>query len=230
MTKRLQILGVLVALAGLGFLAVGGFVFLKTQEGYRSLQAFSAAQNVNLTYNEDGQLVDRGETAEAQAIMSLLRDDWGYAVADGDLNPNDPLVNTPSEYMYQMATIAYHVLHGTQTIVLTEDVEYNGEVFPAGEYEFAVDGRYYADFDRSHPLEGPARGLAWSPTALGLIGQLGVGTTTGSALQLGLAISALFAGVGAVTLLIGVGLMWAIAARKKEEVAALVAVPKPMPA
>ena len=35
-----------------------------------------------------------------------------------DLNPNDPVVNTASEYMYQMATISYHTLHGTQTVVL----------------------------------------------------------------------------------------------------------------
>ena len=45
--------------------------------------------------------------------MSLLANDWGYAVDQAELNPNDPLVNTASEYMYQMATIAYHTLHGT---------------------------------------------------------------------------------------------------------------------
>ena len=79
----------------------------------KSLQAFSAAQNVTLNYNEAGQLVDRGETEGAAAIMSLLTNDWGYAVNTSELNPNDPLVNTASEYMYQMATIAYHTLHGT---------------------------------------------------------------------------------------------------------------------
>ena len=57
------------------------------------------------------------------------RNDWGYTVNSGDLNPNDPVVNTASEYMYQMATIAYHTLNGTQTVVLTEPVDYNGKTY-----------------------------------------------------------------------------------------------------
>jgi hypothetical protein len=44
--------------------------------------------------------------------MSLLDKRLGFAVDKGELNPNDPLVNTASEYMYQMATISYHTLHG----------------------------------------------------------------------------------------------------------------------
>ena len=59
-----------------------------------------------LEYNEDGQLVDRGETEGAEAIMSL-EDEWKYPVVESELDPADPLVNTASEYMYQMATIAY---------------------------------------------------------------------------------------------------------------------------
>ena len=43
--------------------------------------------------------------------MALLVNDWGFAVDKSELNPNDPLVNTASEYMYQMATISYHTLH-----------------------------------------------------------------------------------------------------------------------
>jgi len=209
MTSRLRLLGFALGFIGIVFLAIGAFAFIKTQDGYRSLNAFSAAQDVRLTYNEDGKLVDRGETAEAQAIMALLTKDWGYSVVDSELDPNDPVVNTASEYMYQMAMIAYHTLNGTQTIVLTEPVEYNGETFAAGTYEFPIDGRYYSQFDRQHPLEGPARGQAWTGTALGLIGQLGVGTVTASALQLGLALAALFAGVGATFFFIGAGLFWA---------------------
>ncbi len=65
--------------------------------------------------------------------MSLLKDDWHYPVVDSDLDPSDPLVNTATEYMYQMATVTYHVLHGTQTVVLDEAVTAeSGEVFPAG--------------------------------------------------------------------------------------------------
>ena len=209
MTSRLRLIGIAVGLIGIVFLAIGAYAFVKTQDGYRSLNAFSAAQDVRLSYNDQGQLVDRGETEEAQAIMALLTDDWGFSVVASELDPNDPVVNTASEYMYEMATISYHTLHGTQTIVLTEPVEYNGETFAAGTYDFPIDGRYYSQFDRQHPLEGPARGLAWSGTALGLIGQLGVGTVTASALQLGLALAALFAGVGATFLFIGAGLFWA---------------------
>jgi hypothetical protein len=209
MTSRLRIVSIGIALIGIGFLAVGGFAFLKTQEGYRSLNSFSKAQNVTLTYNEQGQLTDGGETAEADSIMGLLRDDWGFPVVDSDLNPNDPVINTATEYMYQMATVTYHTLHATTTVVLPENVEYNGQTFKAGEYEFVNDGRYWVDFDRLHPIEGAARAQIWSPTAHALIGELGVGTATASALQLGLALAALFAGVGAAFLFTAAGLFWA---------------------
>ena len=208
MTSRLKGLGIVIALIGIVFVAGGAFAFLKVQEGTASLQAFSAAQGVELSYNEDGQLVDRGETAGADAIMALLTDDWGYPVAAAELDPNDPLVNTASEYMYQMATVAYHTLHGTQTIVLEEDVEYNGEVFAAGTYEFPIDGRYWADFDRQHPLEGPARAQAWTGVSHALIAELGVGTVTASTLQLGLGVAGLFAGLGFTLILSGAGLVW----------------------
>jgi hypothetical protein len=216
MIKRLQRLGIVLALFGLVFVAGGGYAFLKVQEGYRSLDAFSAAQGVELSYNDQGQLVDRGEVEGAQAIMSLLVNDWGYPVVSAELDPNDPLVDTGSEYMYQMATVAYHTLHGTQTIVLDEDVEYNGEVFKAGTYEFAVDGRYWADFDRQHPLEGPARAQAWTGVAHALIAELGVGTVTASTLQMGLGLSGLFAGIGFVFIFAGLGLVWATRAQEEK--------------
>ena len=127
---------------------------------------------------------------------------------DSELDPADPLVNTASEYMFQMATISYHILHGTQTVVLAEDVEYNGEVFTAGTYEVPVDGMYWTDFDRRHPLEGPARSQAWSGTAHGLVAELGVGTTTASTLQLATGVAAIIAGLGAAFILTGFGLMW----------------------
>jgi hypothetical protein len=209
MAKRLRTLGIVLAVIGLGFVVAGGVAYTQVQDGYGSLQSFSEAQNVTLSYNEDGQLVDRGTVEGAEAIMTLLTDDWGYPVKEADLDPNDPLVNTASEYMFQMATIGYHVLHGTQTVVLDADAEYNGEVFPAGTYEFEVDGRYWTDFDRMHPIEGVARGQAWSGTAHGLFAELGVGTVTHSALQLGLAIAGILAGLGLVFGLTGGGLIWA---------------------
>lgn len=216
MINRLRGLGIVLGLIGLAFVVAGGFAFFKVQEGTASLKAFSAAQGVELTYDESGQLTDRGTAEGAQPIMALLTDDWGYPVVAGELDPNDPVVNTASEYMYQMATVAYHTLHGTQTIVLEEDVEYNGELFTAGTYEFPIDGRYWADFDREHPLEGPARGMAWTGVAHALIGQLGVGTVTASALQLGLGLAALFAGVGGAFVLTGAGLVWATRPEKVE--------------
>jgi hypothetical protein len=208
MTSRIRTLGVAIAIVGLLFVAAGAFAFIKAQEGNTSLQAFSEKQNVKLAYDDKGQL--GGENPEeAAGIMALLADDWKYPVVQGDLNPNDPLVNTATEYMYQMATISYHVLTGTQTVVLAKDAEAaDGTVIPAGTYEFAVDGRYYSDFDRSNPIEGAARGQAWSATALGLIGQLGVGTTTASALQLAMALAGLFGAVGLLALMTGFGLVW----------------------
>lgn len=209
MARRLRIIGVVLSLFGLGFLTAGGVAYAMTQDGFDSLQAFSEAQGVELSYNEDGQLVDRGTTEGAEAIMTLLTEEWGYPVVESDLDPADPLVNTASEYMFQMATIGYHVLHGTQTVTLAEDVEYDGQVFAAGTYDFEVDGRYWTDFDRRHPIEGPARGQAWSGTAHGLFGELGVGTVTYSTLQLALALAGLFAGVGITMLVAGIGLFWA---------------------
>ena len=220
MAKRLRTLGIVLMVVGLIFVVAGGVAYTRVQDGYHSLQSFSEAQNVTLSYNEDGQLTDRGTTEGADAIMALLTDTWGYPVVESDLDPNDPLVNTGTEYMYQMATIGYHVLHGTQTVTLTEDVEYDGTVYPAGEYEVVINeigdaervadgvGGYWTDFDRRHPLEGPARGQAWSGAAHGLFAELGVGTVTHSALQIGLALAGVLAGIGLTVLLAGFGLVW----------------------
>ncbi|GMQ86145.1 MAG: hypothetical protein BMS9Abin07_1718 [Acidimicrobiia bacterium] len=219
MTKRLQLMGMVLAVFGLAFVLAGGYAFLQVQDGYDSLQAFSEAQNVTLSYNEDGELIDRGTTEGADAIMTLLTEEWAYPVVESDFDPNDPLVNTASEYMFQMATIGYHVIEGTQTVVLTEDVEYNGEVFAAGTYEFEVGGRYWTDFDRQHPIEGAARGQAWSGTVHGLFGELGVGTVTASTLQLALAFAGVLAGLGITFMLLGGGLVWA--GRGRDEIVAL---------
>lgn len=210
METRLKRLGIVVAVLGLAFIAAGGYTFMQVQDGQRSLNAFSAAQNVKLSYNDQGQLVDRGDPANAAAIMALLTNDWGYPVKNSELNPNDPVVNTASEYMFQMATIAYHTLHGTQTVVLTEDVTApDGTVYKAGTYEFPIDGRYWSQFDRTNPIEGKAREQAWTGTAHALIAELGVGTVTATSLQMGLGLAGLFAGVGFTFMLTGLGLVWA---------------------
>jgi len=210
MNGRLKVVGVIVAVFGLAFLAGGGYAYYKVNQGTQALQAFSAAQNVKLTYNADGQLADaKGDTTEAVAIMGMLTNDWGYTVDKGELNPNDPVVNTTSEYMYQMATIAYHTLHAATTVVLDKDVTAaDGTIYKAGTYDFQNDGRYWTGFDRNNPIEAAARGQIWTPTAHALIGELGVGSATASALQLGLGMAAILGGVGLMFLITGLGLVW----------------------
>jgi hypothetical protein len=210
MNGRLQRVGIGLVLIGIVFFAAGGYTFYKTQQGASALQSFSTAQDVKLSYNDQGQLVDRGETAGAAAIMSLLANDWGYTVDKSELNPNDPLVNTASEYMYQMATIAYHTLHAETTVTIPKDVVVDGQVVTkAGDYQFVNDGRYWTGFDRTDPIEGAARDQIWTGTAHALIAELGVGSVTASALTMGLGIAALFALVGLTVVLTGLGLVWA---------------------
>lgn len=227
--KPLGLLGVFMIVVGLGYFVGAGVAYSKTQGGYDSLQAFSQAQNVELNYNEDGQLVDRGTTEGADAIKQLLEDEWNFPVVEGDLDPNDPLVNSATEYMFQMATIVYHVLHGEQTVTLTADditaaieseklaadgtyngvVEaYQGQVLEPGTYTVPVDGRYWTGFDRTDLLDGPAREGAWSGTAHALVAELGVGAATHSTLQLALGIAALLAGLGVVCLAMGIAFLW----------------------
>jgi hypothetical protein len=148
--------------------------------------------------------------------MALLTDDWGYPVVAAELDPNDPVVNTGSEYMFQMATVSYHTLTGVQTVVLTEDFTADdGTVYTAGTpYEVPVAGRYWADFDRSNPIDAAVRAQAWTGVAHALIGSLGVGTVTASALQLAVGVAGLFAGVGFTFFLAGLGLVWASRAER----------------
>ena len=212
MIKRLQRLGVVLALFGLAFVLAGGYAFIKVQDGSKALNAFSAAQAVKLTYNDQGQLTSGGTTEEAAGIMSLLTKDWGYVVDKAEFNPADPTVNTASEYMFQMATISYHTLNSTQNITLTADYTApDGTFYAAGTaIPFKVDGRYYSQFDRSDPVQAAARGLAWSPTALALVGELGVGAATASSLQMGLGVAATVGGLGFVFFFAGLGLVWAV--------------------
>jgi hypothetical protein len=226
MENRLRTLGIVMAVLGVVFAAAGIYAYTEVQSGYSSLDDFSAAQNVTLGYNEDGQLVDRGTTEGADAIMDLLTNEWGYTVITSDLDSNDPIVNTASEYMFQMATIGYHILHGTQTVTLDEAVEYNGETFAAGEHELLVRsvgdrgdiGGYWTDFDRQHPIEGPARSQAWTGTAHGLFGELGVGTVTASTLQLAGGLSFLIIGLGGAFIALGAGLFWVGRGKEDDEV------------
>ena len=79
----------------------------------------------------------------------------------------------------------------------------------AGTYDFVNTGKYWTGFDRTDPIQAAAREKVWTGTALALIGELGVGSVTASALTMGLGIAALFALVGLTVLLTGLGLVWA---------------------
>lgn len=212
MIGRLTKLGVVLAVFGLAFVAAGGYAFIKVQDGQKALNAFSAAQAVSLTYNDQGQLTSSGTTEAAATIMDRLTKEWGYTVNMAEFNPNDPIVNTASEYMFQMATISTHVLDMQIPITLTADYTApDGTFYAAGtEIPFNVDGRYYSQFDRTDPVQAAARGIAWSPTALALVGQLGVGAATASSLELGLGVAGALGGVGIIFLIAGLGLVWAV--------------------
>ncbi len=124
---RMRVLGVVVAVIGLIGVLGGAFGYTRIMEGQNALQGFSKAQNVTLSYNDEGKLVDRGTTEGADAIKALLVEDWKWPVVAGELDPKDTVVNTGTEYMYQMATVAYHVLHGEQIVTLTEAVAFDGD-------------------------------------------------------------------------------------------------------
>jgi len=229
--KPLGLLGAFLIIVSVGYFVGAGVAYSKTQGGYGSMESFSAAQNVELTYNEDGDLIDRGTTENAQAIMALLEDEWDFPVVmgNGGLDPDDPVVNNSSEYMYQMATIVHHTLTGTQTINVTAEqidgaiesgalepdgtytgtVEaYQGQVLEPGAYEVPVNGRYWTEFERGDLLDDPAREAAWSGTTHALVAELGVGAATHSALMLALGIAGLLAGLGVVTMAMGIAFLW----------------------
>jgi hypothetical protein len=241
MSGRLRILGYILVVLGVVVVAFGIYGNGKVQNAKDALQAFSVAQNVELSYNGDGELIDRGTTEGAANIMQLLTNDWGYTVESG-LDPNNPLVDTRDEYMYQMAVIGYHTLHGSQDVALSTDVEYNGDgeegmaenapvytpetwpedadeimaiitngedaVFTAGTYAVPVHGRYWTGFDRTHPLDGPARGQAWSGTAHGLIAELGVGVNTAAIAEFAQFFVWFILAFGLGVAAMGVGLVW----------------------
>ena len=89
----------------------------------------------------------------------------------------------------------------------------------AGTYTVPTDGRYYTQFNRLHPLDGPARDAAWSGLVHGLFAELGVGATSFSALQMGQALALIAAAFGITFLITGLGLVWVGMAKKEEELA-----------
>ena len=96
MIGRLRTLGIVLAVFSLVFMAAGAFTLYKVNEGRNSLQTFSAAQNVKLAYDEQGNFTSGATAEEGTAILSFLKDEWGYNVVPWEMDKNDPLVNTAS--------------------------------------------------------------------------------------------------------------------------------------
>ena len=211
MMKRIRTLGIALVIAGLG-LAGAGFAYGMPQanDGLASAQAMYEAQGVELSYNDAGQLVDRGTPEAAQNILALLEQDWKYPVNHDNLDPSNPIVNTRDELMYQYATITYHVLHGMQKVTLTAEqvpITYRGVTYAeAGEYEIEV-GEYYANFDRTNPIEAQLRN-AWTPQALAITGTLAAGHANQAAGELAQATTLAIGGIGLLFSAAGGGLVW----------------------
>jgi hypothetical protein len=201
---RVRILGVVLIVAGLAMAGTGILYGWRTADaGLASAQALYEAQGVTLTYNAAGELVDRGTTEGSRRILALLEDEWKYPVNHKNLDPNDALVNTRDELMYQYATITYHVLNGTVAVKLNatevpityRDVTYT----EAGTYNITVK-KFYAEMDRANPIEKQLRD-AWTPQALALTGILATGHGNQAVGELAAATSL---GIGAIGFLFAV--------------------------
>lgn len=215
MTTRLRLIGAILVAAGV---AMAGAAFFygtpQAMDGLDAAEAMYEEEGVKLNYNEGGQLVDRGKPEGAQAIMSLLVDEWKFPVNPAEFDPQDPVVNTRSELMYQYATITYHVLHTEQTVKLTEkDLEkgpitYRGVTYDKpGDYKITVE-KYYAQLDRTNPIERQLRD-AWSPLAIALTGSLAGAHANQAAGELALATTLGIGSIGLLFALSGGGLIWA---------------------
>ena len=228
--KPLGLLGIFLVVVGIGYFIGAG---VRVHQGARRVWLAAVVQRGT---ERTTQATTRTATSPTeatveggQAIMSLLKDDWkNFPVVEGDMDPNDPLVNTASEYMYQMATISFHTLNGTQVVVLTAD-----DIAAAiGSEQLDADGTYNGVveayqgqvleprelrrsgqrplLDRLQPDRPPRRprDMAWSGTAHALVAELGVGAATHSTLQLALGVAALLAGLGVVSTVSGVAFIW----------------------
>lgn len=209
---RLRAVGALLVIIGLAVAGFGFFYGVKTaNDGLASAQRMYEAQDVRLSYNENGELIDRGTTAGADNIMKLLTQEWAFPVRAADFDPDDPLVDTRSELMYYYATITYHVLHGEVDVKLTAEqvpITYRGITYSeAGTYKIAPLA-YYAQLDRTHAIEGQLR-AAWTPQALALTGALSAGHANQGVGELAQATTVAVTGIGALVAFAGAGLVWA---------------------
>lgn len=130
---------------------------------------------------------------------------------NGDFDPDDPLVNTRSELMYEYATITYHVLHSNVAVTLTDadvPITYRGvEYTEPGTYNITLE-HYYAHLDRTNPIERQLR-EAWSPLAFSLTSSLAGAHANQAAGELAYMTTLGLGGISLLFVLAGVGLVWA---------------------
>lgn len=209
--NRTLLVGIALLLGGLG---AAGFSFLngypQARDGLDSAQAMYEEQGVTLSYNDEGQLVDRGSTAGAQRILDLLEKDFRYPVNRDNLDPDDPVVNTRDELMYEYATITYHVLNTSVPVTLKASdvpITYRGVSYnEPGTYNITLE-KYYAHLDRTNPIEVQLRS-AWSPLAMSLTSALAGAHANQAAGEIALATTIGFGGMGFLFVLAGAGLVW----------------------
>jgi hypothetical protein len=219
-TLRLRILGYAVVAAGLATAGTGFLYGLpQANDGLDSAMAMYESQGVLLSYNEQGQLIDRGTPEGAQRIMDLLVQEYKYPVKMSDFDPNDPLVNTRSELMYEYATITYHVLHSTVPVTLTAadvPISYRGvDYTEPGTYNITLEN-YYAHLDRTNPIERQLR-AAWSPLAFSLTSSLAGAHANQAAGELARMTTIGIGSIGLVLAAAGGGLVWATHGPRKPE-------------
>lgn len=215
--KRVRILGVLLVVGGLAMAGAGFLYGLRlANDGLDSAEALYEAQGVTLKYNSDGQLVDRGTPAGAQKIMDLLEQTWRYPIDQKNFDPNDPIVNTRDELMYQYATITYHVLNSTVAVKLTDKdvpITYRDQTYTTnGTYNITV-GKFYAQMNSTNPIEKQLR-ESWSPNALALTGTLATGHANQAVGELAQATSLGIGSIGLVFAGIGSGIIWVTFGRR----------------
>lgn len=209
--NRTLIVGITLIVAGL-CVAGAGFLYgyPQARDGLESAQAMYEAQGVTLPYNENGQLVDGGTPEGAQKIMDLLEKDFKYPVNHDNFDPNDPLVNTRDELMYEYATITYHVLHTSVPVTLTASdvpITYRDVTYTeAGTYNVTLE-HYYAHLDRTNPIERQLR-AAWSPLAMSITSALAGAHANQAAGEIAEATTLGMGGIGLLFSLLGAGMVW----------------------
>ena len=76
--KPFGLLGIFLIIVGIGYFVGAGVAYSKVQGGYESLQSFSEVQNVQLSYDENGNLTDRGTTEGGRRDHVVARGRLGF--------------------------------------------------------------------------------------------------------------------------------------------------------